>query len=386
VKIPRLLERIAAVALVGVCIAVLSPVFLPARPATAQTGQDRVGASVQNARRIANAFLAYAQDNDENFPPFTPQAQFEEALAPYAGGITQLRQSLKSPAARNARFTLNPAFNGTSLASLTPDNEGLIEVLRDSVPPIDGKLLIAYLDGYVTRGGQDIDPIRTSVRNAKRVIRALQMYIQDYDETFPPFTPVAQFEEAMGPYVGGVNAFRRIMKSPSAGNARFQLNPIFDGASLASLPGFDLPETLEVLRDSALPSDGQTLVGFWDGHVERGGVEYDPPAPEDVSLSRGRRLGTGILLYAQDYDETFPPMTNYAEFKTVTFPYVKSNLAYTLPPANTAPWVLNTALSGVMLGSLSNPAETELARDPIVRADGKITVVYADGHVVRIFP
>jgi hypothetical protein len=255
----KFVENLAAVAIIGACLAVLAPVFI-APSATAQTGQDRIGASVSNARRIVQALAGYSQDYDGVFPSYASQAEFEEKVGPYAGGVASLRKLMKSPAARNAVFTLN-------LSGLTPDENGLIEVLRDSASPIDGKLLIAYLDGYVTRGGVDVDWL----------------------------------------------------------------------------------------------------------------------TPENTSLAYGKQLGFGMIAYAQDYDETLPPLSDVVEFEALLFPYLRSHRFFHLPPSG-SPWVLNSAFSGIPLAFIFDPASTELARDPIVRSDGKITVVYADGHAVRQLP
>jgi prepilin-type processing-associated H-X9-DG protein len=224
------------------------------------------------------------------------------------------------------------------------------------------------------------DRTTVGIQYARQLQQAISGYAQDYDGIFPTFTPTSTFENQVAPYAGGLTNLRKIMRDPLARNTPFALNMTLSGQSSAIVTD---PETTELFRDSVTPTDGKTLVMYADGYITRGGKTV--LKPEDESLFSGQRLGTGCLMYAQDYDDTLPFLDNYATFKTDTYPYTRSNRIYNLPPTGTI-WTLNTSLSGVFLGSIADAANTELMRDPVVRADGKITIVYADGHVVRAAP
>lgn len=89
-------------------------------------------------------------------------------------------------------------------------------------------------------------------------------------------------------------------------------------------------------------------------------------ADQTVAISNAKQLGLGLMMYAQDYDEFFPPGDNVNE---VVSPYIKNEsifkgFVYTFTGGN--------------LKDIANPAETVLG---YVRGPGGNAMIYGDGHV-----
>jgi prepilin-type processing-associated H-X9-DG protein len=226
-----------------------------------------------------------------------------------------------------------------------------------------------------------VDRVTLAGQYASQLRNAMYSYASDYDQVLPVFTPLSAFETIVSPYATNLTNLRKIMRDPAARNAPFTLNAALSGQSFSTL-GNDF-STVELFRDSVTPPDGKILIAYLDGYTTRGGQSIVNPI--DESLQFGQRLGAICMFYAQDNDETLPDFSDYTVFKNATMPYTRTSRPYTLAPSNTQ-WVLNTSLSNVALATLENPAITEMLRDPIVRADGKITIVYADGHAERVTP
>lgn len=93
-----------------------------------------------------------------------------------------------------------------------------------------------------------------------------------------------------------------------------------------------------------------------------------------VTLSNGKQIGLALAMYAQDYDEVFPP----SDANTVDRlrPYTKSQEVFN-DPSTGAPGFLYL-LQETPLKTIDNPAETPIGylTGPGVRA-----VIYVDGHV-----
>lgn len=111
-------------------------------------------------------------------------------------------------------------------------------------------------------------------------------------------------------------------------------------------------------------------------------------------MANVKQLLTGLMMYAQDYDERFPPA---GKWSTNVIPYVKSRRLFNCP-ADSGPWsyAFNRDLGGVSMGWVSQPAETTmlfeadfhkpnafgLAKDAVYsRHLGHGTFGYVDGHV-----
>ena len=101
-----------------------------------------------------------------------------------------------------------------------------------------------------------------------------------------------------------------------------------------------------------------------------------------ASLSNLRRIGIGIQMYAQDYEEHFPPMEDSVQLEKLLRPYSK-DVPWKFPPYNNVRYASNPSLSRKLQEKLENPAEVVMLYEPVVRRGFRL-VAYADGHVKMI--
>jgi len=141
--------------------------------------------------------------------------------------------------------------------------------------------------------------------------------------------------------------------------------------SLSDIRPFDLSQELAE-SDNSLAS---TLMPVFQQSREK--------AIAISSLSNLKQLGLGTLMYTQDYDENFPPMTDYAAFKKAVMPYVKNEMLFTNPITGEA-YHLNSRLSKKNLSSVANPAEMAMIYEASPAPDGTRGVCYVDGHSKRV--
>ena len=124
------------------------------------------------------------------------------------------------------------------------------------------------------------------------------------------------------------------------------------------------------------------------------------------SLVHLERLGIALQMYAQDYDETLPPMQTPAAVKKALYLYVRKNDVVFLDPRTSQPYEPNPSLSGKAVGTVGRyvrPAGGKQARyilviktqiprrsetiglyEPIPAPDGTRGVLFLDGHVARV--
>jgi prepilin-type processing-associated H-X9-DG protein len=107
-----------------------------------------------------------------------------------------------------------------------------------------------------------------------------------------------------------------------------------------------------------------------------------------------KQLSIGIMMYVQDYDETYPPA---GKWQTGVYPYVKNRKVFQCPSdTGVGSYAFNKALSGVSLAFVRNPATTAalfesnlhkpnafgVAKDAVLnRHPGGSNWGFADGHV-----
>ncbi len=89
-------------------------------------------------------------------------------------------------------------------------------------------------------------------------------------------------------------------------------------------------------------------------------------ALKQVAMSNARQAGLGLMMYAQDYDETFPDADG---IKDKVLPYVKNEAIFD---------GFNYTYPGGKLADIDKPAETLLG---FVAGPGGRANIYADGHV-----
>jgi hypothetical protein len=102
-----------------------------------------------------------------------------------------------------------------------------------------------------------------------------------------------------------------------------------------------------------------------------------------ASLSNLKQIGLAAMMYAQDYDERFPPLRNPAEAKRLLFPYVKNEAVF-IHPASKKPYVPNPVASRKQMAAIQRPAELILFYEPDVAPDGTRGATFADGHAKRL--
>jgi hypothetical protein len=98
-------------------------------------------------------------------------------------------------------------------------------------------------------------------------------------------------------------------------------------------------------------------------------------AQRAVTMSNAKQIGLALAMYAQDYDETFPP-AGEGVIGQIS-PYIKNREVF-VSPGDTNPSFVYM-LDGPTLGSFKNPATQELGYLP--GPDGR-AMIYVDGHVV----
>lgn len=220
-------------------------------------------------------------------------------------------------------------------------------------------------------GAKQGDVNSECVYNAGQVATGVAAYAQDWDETFPPMKNETTFQQIIAPYTHSTTVFTcPATQLPYARNLTLSGMP----ESIIS----DLGRTWAV-KDAKPHADGLKTVAYLDGHVTRGGVDQADPNVECVGDAKQLVLAT--WMYFQDYGQA-PPMQTMTAYLTAVYPYVKSHRKFRCP-ATTIYYKLNPALSGQDLNSISNPSSVEVLRDARPHADGKSTIAYLDGHVVR---
>jgi hypothetical protein len=116
-------------------------------------------------------------------------------------------------------------------------------------------------------------------------------------------------------------------------------------------------------------------------------------------MSNLKQLGVGMMMYVQDYDESYPLS---ASWNAATLPYIKNEHVYRCPleeDQKTPSYAMNRRMNGVLLKNVADPAQAVLLFDSIPgtnRAGGKEllpdpsrhrsfqVIGFADSHVKSI--
>ncbi len=106
------------------------------------------------------------------------------------------------------------------------------------------------------------------------------------------------------------------------------------------------------------------------------------PLPRRTQTDDLRELALSIALYAQDNDDTIPPLNDIASFKKAVATYIKSA---TLWRPQTKPfYTLNPILSGKKIAHISRPADMISIYETQADAKGAREVGFLDGSVRRL--
>jgi hypothetical protein len=103
----------------------------------------------------------------------------------------------------------------------------------------------------------------------------------------------------------------------------------------------------------------------------------------DKSLSNLKQLGTAMMMYAQDYDETFPNTQSPEQAKALLIPYIKDSKAFQQPETGIL-YQTNTAISQKQLATIESPANMVVYYESTPMVDQKHGVAFADGHAKRL--
>src|SRR5579862_4440295 len=197
------------------------------------------------------------------------------------------------------------------------------------------------------------------------------MYTQDWDETMPRFTPAPQFHTALSPYLNMSFPVCPVTGLPYA------FNPAISGKPVATIRFKDSTWLVEDLKPHP---DGKSTVTYVDGYTTYGGADVLDPNTECVNNVKQEAIAT--QMYAQDYDEVLPLYKTPSQYQAQLLPYV-AGIRVGVCPATHTLYLPNNGLSAKSLFAIPQPAQMQLLRDQFPHADGKYTIGYLDGHVVR---
>lgn len=95
-----------------------------------------------------------------------------------------------------------------------------------------------------------------------------------------------------------------------------------------------------------------------------------------------KQMGVAMMMYAQDNDETFPPMRSAAQVQNRLRPYVRDASSFYCPVTR-QPYKPSQALSGKSLSSIEVLSTVTMLSDARAHPDGTENIAYADAHVKR---
>jgi hypothetical protein len=114
------------------------------------------------------------------------------------------------------------------------------------------------------------------------------------------------------------------------------------------------------------------------------GVSVDRPIDATLYASaeqNAKAISSAMLLYAQDYDGTFPYVQGSKGAEYVIYPYIKNaNVYQTMNPVRAGEFRFNMSLAGVQMNEILDPSNTPLFYDPFAWPNGTYLVGFADSH------
>lgn len=91
-------------------------------------------------------------------------------------------------------------------------------------------------------------------------------------------------------------------------------------------------------------------------------------------VAQGKQIALALMMYAQDYDETFPPNFGNEGVAEVILPYLRTREVFNVDGVFAFRYLMN----GQSLANINSPAETEIGY--LQLPNGRV-ILYADGHV-----
>jgi len=101
------------------------------------------------------------------------------------------------------------------------------------------------------------------------------------------------------------------------------------------------------------------------------------------SLSNLKNLALAVVMYATDYSDTLPDLTEAEAAKKVLNEYVKDESVFYYPDTG-QPYVPNAALSGKPTADIADPARAVVFYEANPADDGTRGAAFVDGHAARL--
>lgn len=100
----------------------------------------------------------------------------------------------------------------------------------------------------------------------------------------------------------------------------------------------------------------------------------------DLCAANLKQIAVAVSGYTQDFDGALPPMQ---AAQAALAPYSASK-SFLDCPVTKKPYQPNAALSAKVLAKLPCPNTQYLFRDSVAHPDGRLTYLYADGHIAHL--
>lgn len=333
-------------------------------------------------RTNINTLKYYSQDWDEKYPNWSSDSNLDSKLRSYQNTQTY---SFVCPATQQ-HFLYSAAIQG--LYSTSVADNSTLEILRDPSPHPDGLITIGYADGQVLHGGVFAgDSVHQCIENARELAINLNLYSVDYDTFLPPVLSQATLQGFALPYTRA----SRVVSCPLTGNV-YLPNTVLGGTNIYA---FTDRNAEWLIKDATIhPEDGITTTAFLDGHVFRPSrSEYPLDGDTTNQCKEMQRVITrSVLLYASDYDDVLPVLTNSDETFPILSPYFLNFIVRRFPAPYIFEWsftcpqtglgyLFDAHLSGRPLSSFANLDSYWVVTDAIAHPDGQKTTSYLSGAV-----
>jgi prepilin-type processing-associated H-X9-DG protein len=106
-------------------------------------------------------------------------------------------------------------------------------------------------------------------------------------------------------------------------------------------------------------------------------------ARETSSMSNLKQIGLATLQFENDHNNKYPPTDSVQDFKDALNPYLGQTRVATIfiEPGTMSEYTINPAISNEDAASAGDPAQVEIAREPVPHGGRYTAVLYGDGHV-----
>jgi len=223
---------------------------------------------------------------------------------------------------------------------------------------------------------QDAMVDRKCVSRLANTTTAILMYVQDYDESLPPYTDNASLVSLTFPYSQDAQAgVCPVTRQP------YTPNLLFSGRPMAAFTDEQL--LLPLLSDSVPHGPGLApLYSTVRGGVYREGKRVSFSYSQQEVKGNAKQFLTALQLYAQDYDQTLPPSFKQSDLGVVTQPYAKLSpqVIFALP-GKTGKYYFNEAIAGRTYASFEDLSTVEVFHLLDLPKKGSRSAGYVDGHL-----